>query len=74
MLPYGGAVAFSVAILRSFTAILNLCLAQKNTEGNTMAKNKHLTDTERIQIEHLLRNRTSIKRIAGELGKSTSTV
>jgi len=39
-----------------------------------MAKNKHLTDEERLQIEHWLRGGTSIKKIAFELGKSTSTI
>lgn len=39
-----------------------------------MAKNKHLTDVERLQIEQWLRNRVSIKKIAVNLGKSTSTI
>ncbi len=39
-----------------------------------MAKNKHLTDEERLQIENLLRQRCSLKFIAQSLGKSTSTV
>jgi IS30 family transposase len=39
-----------------------------------MSKNKHLTNEERSQIEHLLRARTSIKGIALILGKSTSTI
>ena len=39
-----------------------------------MAKNKHLTNEERSQIEHLLRGRKSIKEIACMLGKSTSTI
>lgn len=39
-----------------------------------MAKNKHLTDEERLQIEHLLREQTSIKKIAAKIGKSPSTV
>ena len=39
-----------------------------------MAKNKHLTDDERLQIEHWLKERISIKRMAANLGKSTSTI
>ncbi len=39
-----------------------------------MAKNKHLTDTDRLQIEILLKQRYPLKRIAAQLGKSTSTI
>lgn len=39
-----------------------------------MSKNKHLTDSERLQIEQLLRQRVSIKKIAGFLEKSASTI
>lgn len=39
-----------------------------------MSKNKHLTDSERLQIEQWLRQHVSIKKIAGYLGKSTSTI
>jgi IS30 family transposase len=39
-----------------------------------MAKNKHLTDAERFQIEVWLKNRVALKRIAEQLGKSTSTI
>lgn len=39
-----------------------------------MAKNKHLTDAERLQIEILLKQRCSLKSIAESLGKSTSTI
>ena len=39
-----------------------------------MAKNKHLTEDERLQIEHWLREQISIKQIAARLGKSTSTI
>lgn len=39
-----------------------------------MAKNKHLIDAERLQIEQWLKDRISIKQIALKLGKSTSTV
>jgi len=39
-----------------------------------MAKNKHLTDSERLQIEQSLRERISIKRIAAKLGKDKSTI
>jgi len=39
-----------------------------------MSKGKHLTDAERLQIEQWLKQRVSIKQIAGWLGRSTSTV
>ena len=39
-----------------------------------MARNKHLTDDERLLIERLLRERTSIKQIAAKVCKSTSTI
>ena len=39
-----------------------------------MAKNKHLANEERSQIEHLLGGKKSIKEIARILGKSTSTI
>jgi len=39
-----------------------------------MAKNKHLTDTERLQIEQWLKDRVSIRQIAQKIEKSTSTV
>lgn len=39
-----------------------------------MAKNKHLTDSERLQIEQWLRQRISIKKIARYLEKSASTI
>ena len=39
-----------------------------------MAKNKHLTNSERLQIEQWLREGISLKRIALKLGKSPSTV
>lgn len=39
-----------------------------------MAKNKHLTDTERLQIEQYLKDRVSIRQIAFNLDKSTSTI
>ena len=37
-------------------------------------KNKHLTDLERLEIEHALRQRISIKKIADRLGKHHSTL
>ena len=43
-------------------------------EEFTMAKNKHLTDFERLQIEQRLRAGVSLKRIAADLGKSASTI
>lgn len=39
-----------------------------------MSKNKHITDSERMQIEQWLRQQVSIKKIAGYLGKSVSTI
>ena len=39
-----------------------------------MAKNKHLTDFDRMQIEYGLKNRNSINRIAFDLGKSSTTI
>jgi IS30 family transposase len=39
-----------------------------------MAKNKHLTDEERLQIERLLKEGVSLNRIAEEVGKSRSTI
>jgi len=39
-----------------------------------MAKNKHLTDSERLQIEQWLRDGHSLKKIAEKLGKATSTI
>ncbi|HGJ66752.1 TPA: IS30 family transposase [bacterium] len=39
-----------------------------------MTKNKHLTDSQRQQIEQFLREGLPLKRIAARLGKSTSTV
>lgn len=48
--------------------------ANKKMEEIVMAKNKHLTDAERLQIEQMLKDRVSIKQIALKLSKSTSTV
>ena len=39
-----------------------------------MAKNKHLTDSDRLQIQHGLLHRNSIKKIAFDLGKSSTTI
>jgi len=39
-----------------------------------MAKNKHLTNDERLQIEHLLRAQTPLSQIAEKLEKSKSTI
>jgi IS30 family transposase len=50
-----------------------MCSADKKGEI-VMAKNKHLTDGERLQIEQWLKERISIKRIASKLDKSTSTI
>jgi len=40
----------------------------------TNIKNKHLTDEERLLIEHWLKGGASLKSIAVELGRSTSTI
>jgi len=50
-----------------------LCM-QPLKEGIVMAKNKHMTNDERLQIEFWLKEGVSIKGIAKELGRSTSTV
>ena len=39
-----------------------------------MAKFTHITDSDRLQIEHGLRHGTSIKKIAALIGKHHSTV
>jgi IS30 family transposase len=39
-----------------------------------MSKNKHLTDSDRIEIEHSLRHGLSFKKIAAKIGKHHSTV
>ncbi len=39
-----------------------------------MAKNKHLTNVDRLEIENLLKQRYPLKKIAAQLGKSTSTI
>jgi len=39
-----------------------------------MAKHKHITDAERLEIEHGLRHGLSIKKIAAKIGKHHSTV
>jgi transposase, IS30 family len=39
-----------------------------------MAKNKHLTDADRLEIEHGLQHGVSIKKIAAKIGKHSSTV
>ena len=39
-----------------------------------MSKNKHLTDSDRMEIEHGLRHSLSIKKIATRIGKHPSTV
>lgn len=39
-----------------------------------MAKNKHITDAERLEIEHGLRHGLAIKKIASKIGKHPSTV
>ena len=39
-----------------------------------MAKNKHLTDPDRLQIQHGLLNRNSIKKNAFDLDKNPTTI
>jgi len=39
-----------------------------------MARNKHLTDADRLEIEHGLRHGLSIKKIAAKIGKHHSTI
>ena len=39
-----------------------------------MARKKHLTDLERLEIEHGLRHSLSLKKIAAKIGKHHSTV
>ena len=55
---------FAICVLRT----------KRKTEEIVMAKNKHLTDAERLQIEQWLKDKVSIKQIALKLIKSTSTV
>jgi IS30 family transposase len=43
-------------------------------EEFVMTKNKHLTDSERLNIEQWLKEVVSIKQIALKLDKSTSTI
>ena len=66
MLPHGGAVAFSLTKAPNFLSTIymwqqcHLCLANKETEEIVLAKNKHLTDAERLKIEQWLKDRVSI--------------
>ena len=39
-----------------------------------MAKKRHLTDLERLEIEHGLRHSLSLKKIAAKIGKHHSTI
>ena len=39
-----------------------------------MAKYKHITDSERLEIEHALKQGTSLKKIAAKVGKHHSTI
>ena len=43
-------------------------------KGNRMNKRKHITDSDRMQIEHMLRNGEPLARIAERIGKHHSTV
>lgn len=49
-------------------------LRKLETEEIAMTKNKHLTDTERLQIEQWLKDGEPIKQIALRLDKSSSTI
>lgn len=44
------------------------------TGGIVMAKNKHLTELGRLQIEQWLKQRVSIKKLAENPGESASTI
>jgi transposase, IS30 family len=76
----GEVVAFSLAKLLFFCPkyvwwhLPYVSCANKKTEETVMAKNKHLTDAERLQIEQWLKDGISIKQISLKLNKSTSTV
>jgi len=62
-------------ILPPFPCKIGVCLVYiAILEGFFMAKNKHLTDEERLQIEHWLKGGMSLNAIAEELGKSRSTI
>lgn len=67
-------VAFSLAIYINIQHSSIVSLRSSFIEVITMAKNKHLTYLERQQIEQLLDQQISIKKIAEYLGKSTSTI
>jgi IS30 family transposase len=68
-------MAFSLAIALIFP-YNSVCVSRQKYAlgGFIVTKNKHLTDSERLLIEQWLRQRISLKRIASELGKSTSTI
>jgi len=44
------------------------------TKGTVMAKHRHLTDHDRLEIEHALRKRMSLRKTAEAIGKHHSTV
>lgn len=69
-----GGGAFSLAKSSCFLQSKIVSLREVLVGVINMAKNKHLTDSERLQIEQWLRQRVSIKKIAGFLGKSPSTI
>ena len=66
-------VAFSLTKFPFFVQTI-FCVLCKRTEEFIMPKNKHLTDTERLQIEQWLKEGVSLKQIALKLDKSTSTI
>jgi len=76
--PHGGKGAFSSPNLPLHFFIIPcknyLTGASSHKMVVTLAKNKHLTNEERSQLEHLLRGRRSIKTIARILVKSPSTI
>ena len=48
--------------------------ARRKHQGTVMGKSKHITDSNRLVIEHELRLGTSLKKIAAKISKHHSTV
>ena len=69
----GGAVSLPIFLGLGFHWVLPAMTRGAN-ERNHMARNKHLTDADRLEIEHGLRHGLSIKKIAVKIGKHHSTV
>ena len=68
-----GETAFSLATFLLFPQNNNISLRDFK-DCFYMSKNKHLTDFDRLQIQHGLSNHNSIKKIAFDLGKSPTTI